>query len=287
MDSHQAFFTTLYDRLTTELDIINEGTKDILALTGLCIDAVARTAAALKQYVLENGFPSVEDEIRFFRSVKPKFYSLLVYYGKVFELELDRPTGSREIEVEYLKKAAAKLFYFYEKHRDFYQYYRAGYTYLDDKYFTRSKDNIISLKWEYGLDTDPNFTTGQDFIVAKIEGNEKLRVYIENALTELQPERGLVENKVYPVKKLVWTASKASLLELVYGLQSVKAFNNGNAELQQIATYFEKLFDVKLGNYHRAFQEIRERKKNRTQFLDDIKRRLIEKMDSMDDNLKH
>lgn len=86
--------------------------------------------------------------------------------------------------------------------------------------------------------------------------------------------------------KLHWTGSKASLIELVYALQCGGVFNNGNADLKQIATYFEQAFDVELGNYYRVFQDFRIRKNSRTQFIDELKKVLEKRMDDTDEHPK-
>jgi hypothetical protein len=48
-----------------------------------------------------------------------------------------------------------------------------------------------------------------------------------------------------------------------------------------LASYFESVFNVDLGDIYRTYLEIRERN-NRTQFLDELKEKLIKKMDEDD-----
>lgn len=276
--------STLYDSLTTELDIINKGSKDILTLAAMCIKTIRQTLVILKNNVLENGFESEAAEILFFKTMKPKFYSLLIYYSKVYSLELNRPIGSKNLAIEYLRREEDKLYFFYEENREFYQYYRANSNHLDDMYFIRKNTNAINPIVLYHFDTDDNFTTSQDFTVSSIMANELVKEYIEEAILQFSKDKNTPVSKEVSTD-LVWTASKASLVELLYGLQSIGVFNNGNVELQQLATVFEMYFNVKLGNYYRGFQEIRIRK-NRTQFLDEVKKKLTEKMDYWDENPK-
>jgi len=89
-----------------------------------------------------------------------------------------------------------------------------------------------------------------------------------------------------PKKKLLWTAPKAALIELLYSLHSAGVFNDSNAEIGQIARYLQTAFGVDLGNYYRAFQEIRIRKSGRTNFIDMLKKKLVERMDYSDDDSK-
>jgi hypothetical protein len=49
-----------------------------------------------------------------------------------------------------------------------------------------------------------------------------------------------------------------------------------------MTSYVENLFDIDLGDIYRTFIEIRSRKGNRVQCLDDIRRKLIARMDESD-----
>ena len=79
---------------------------------------------------------------------------------------------------------------------------------------------------------------------------------------------------------------KSALVELLYALQSAGSCNNGDIDLKQLANHFEHLFNIDLGNYYRIFQEMRIRKMNRTTFLDQLKARLIQRMDETDETPK-
>lgn len=81
------------------------------------------------------------------------------------------------------------------------------------------------------------------------------------------------------LSSLKWTGTKSALIELIYALQSVDAVNNGKADIKQIADSFEHLFNISLGNYYRQFQEIRLRKNGKTNFLDDMREKLIQRLD--------
>ena len=69
METLEKFAAKLYHRLTTKLDIINEGTKDILTLTAKRIETVRQTIVLLKSHVLKTGFKSDAEEILFFKTM--------------------------------------------------------------------------------------------------------------------------------------------------------------------------------------------------------------------------
>lgn len=69
-------------------------------------------------------------------------------------------------------------------------------------------------------------------------------------------------------------------------MQTSGSFIKGTVDLKDLAIGFENLFHTDLENYYRVFQEIRIRKESRTTFLDQLKERLIKRMDEADENPK-
>ena len=73
------------------------------------------------------------DEIFFFKIIKPKFFSKLIYYRKVYNIEMMRPNGQDCVLKNYFINELNQLENFYNKNIDFYKYYRSGSTHLDKK----------------------------------------------------------------------------------------------------------------------------------------------------------
>ena len=82
--------------------------------------------------------------------------------------------------------------------------------------------------------------------------------------------------------KMTWTSQKVSLIELIYAIHSTDVINNGNVDIKEIACIVEQIFKIDLGDYYRAFLEIRMRKKGRTKFLDSLKESLEKRMSEVD-----
>jgi len=96
----------------------------------------------LKEYIRGNKFANQNDEILFFKEIKPSIYSKLIYFIKIFNIESKRPNGSDKSQKKYLLSELNKLELFFSENFEFYQYYRNNMTYLDDKYFVRGKPNV-------------------------------------------------------------------------------------------------------------------------------------------------
>jgi hypothetical protein len=86
-----------------------------------------------------------------------------------------------------------------------------------------------------------------------------------------------------PNVKMTWTGSKVALVELMYALHTEGVFNNGAADLKEIAEYFEHIFEIDLGQYRRVFLEIRARKNDRTKFLTTLNESLQKRMENSDE----
>ncbi|MBV4358791.1 RteC domain-containing protein [Pinibacter aurantiacus] len=229
-------------------------------------------------------FLNQEEEINFFKEIKPRFCSKLIYYLKVYRIETRRPTGSNDTQLKYLHKELGRLTHFFDNNLDFYQYYRSGATYLDEKYFLRGNQDIFLTLDSFHFDSDFNFSTSHDFKVAKIHAHELLRIYLNAAVEDLERKDEPPKSTFTPKQPLQWTAPKAALIELLYALQSAGAFNNGATDVKQVASYLEQVFNIDLGNYYRTLQELRIRKESRTAYLELLIEKLIQRMDQSDES---
>jgi hypothetical protein len=281
-----SFALSQYDQLDAELKTIIQEEENVIIQSDKCIDKILPYISVLKN-ALAAGFTDQAEEIEFFKYIKPRFFSRLIYHVNILKIESKRPTGSHKTQVKYLSKELDKLKTYFDDNSDFYQYYRIGSTHLDDKYFVRNQVNVRLHTDPHVFDYDTNFSTSHDFKMSMILANEMLRGFLNSALIELEQLKFSISKvQEAPKKKLIWTAPKTALIELAYGLQASGAFNNSNADVRQIATYLQSVFNVDLGNYYRTFQEIRIRKSGRTNFIDEMRKKLIRRMDESDENPK-
>ncbi|MBL7706620.1 MAG: RteC domain-containing protein [Taibaiella sp.] len=56
------------------------------------------------------------------------------------------------------------------------------------------------------------------------------------------------------------------------------------ADIRQIISALEGIFKIQLGDFYRVFLNIRIRQSSRTTFMDELKEKLIERMDETDLN---
>lgn len=266
---YQEFISEFETKLET-LELCNE---DILYKAETGIAHTERCIKHLRKKVIEKGFFSIKEEIRFFKHIKPQIFSKLIYYVKLYNIESKRPRSSSKFQVKYLNHQINKLQLYFNDNLEFYHYYRRGATILDEQYFIRGQSDLRSPTESFHFFIDEEFSTCQDCSVATIMAFDMLIVYLQQEIKKLESNTGNPKRK--PMKqssKLFWTGSKTELIELIYALQSSGAINSGTADIKEMASLFEEVFNIDLGNYYHTFIEIRARKCSKTKFLD----RLIE-----------
>ena len=237
----------------------------------------------LKAYVLENPFASVEDEIDFFKLIKPQFYCWKIYaferYGVESWIPRDKTEGKREFLLGELKSIER----FFRLHDFHYQYYRMEGVELDGLFFLREQLSEGSILVPNVADPDPSFATRGDYLFAKFMALEKLASWIQQQILGLD---GLapVDMGLPRAKKLKWTGESINLLEVAYGLYYTGQLNNGKANIIDIVKELEEIFGVNLGRPYRRLAEIRQRKRvSRTKVLDEMGSAILKKLDDEDE----
>ncbi|MBL7886834.1 MAG: RteC domain-containing protein [Flavobacterium sp.] len=273
----------LLSNLNEQLNFIDLEIDNPIKKCEKAIEVILTSIANLKKTVSKNNFKSDTEEIQFFKELKPQFTSKLIYFNMVYKIEMKRPNGGNRILKKYYHNELLKLKLFFDNELEFYQYYRSGSTYLDYKYFQRGKFDIKLALDNYYFETDTTFSTSHDFKVAQILANDLLQLYLENQLIMIENKDTTEKTQRKPNVKMTWTSPKVSLTELIYALHTEGVFNNGAADLKEIAEYFEHIFEIDLGQYRRAFLEIRARKNDKTKFITTLNEALLKRMENSDE----
>jgi hypothetical protein len=276
------FSRTILYELEEKINKISYDYDNPIDMCDKSIEEVVYHLKQLKDYVLANQFETQEDEIKFFKHTKPKFLSKLIYFKKIRKLETRKPVGSEKKQRKYLNKELNKLNIFFSENIDFYNYYRLGSNFLDHKIFIRGDIEINYNLEIFYYEMDHRFSTTHDFKAATILSNEIFQKYIENKIRNLSDNKAVEIKPIMEKPVLKWTESKTSLIELLYALHTQKAFNNGKADIVDIAKHFEKIFDIELGDFYRVWNEIKNRKINKTKFLDTLKENLNKRSEEQD-----
>lgn len=239
----------------------------------------------LREFIHQYTFQDANEEIVFFKNTKPFILSKLIYFNDIYLLELRKPNGSKEVLREYYKKKQTAITEFCNANLDFYQYYRSKATHLDKYYFLREHENY-KLCHNCGMfDKDPLFSTCCDHRVAKMLAYDMLEIYLQQRLQNIEKQEVIEYSRAsLPDNPFRWTAPKVAAIELGYSIYAAGVLNNGNADIKEIMTYIEASFKIDLGDYYRTYLAMRDRKRDRTPFLNSLIQKLLRKMDE-DDNV--
>src|SRR5690606_40105866 len=235
----------------------------------------------MKNHISENGFSSDNEEIEFFKTIKPQILGKLLYYNKVFRIETSSPVMDGKMYFKYFSNELQELKQEFKEHSynsDFYRYYRSGRTDMDHIFFQLGNIDINFGLNSFVFEIDTNFSTYYDYKVAKIISNELLYNYLLSKTTPDESEDLLFVNSRNN-KTLFWSESKNALIELIYALYASGAIANGRTGISQISRVFQSCFNVQLTDIHHAFHRMKDRTGERTLFLKQLISSLEEYMD--------
>ena len=235
----------MLSRINAEIKLLNYD-NDITADDALhMVKFITPLYSQLRKFVSDYVFPTNEDEILFFKEIKPNILDKYLYFSKVYSIEMKCPIGNNEIIKEYLNQELEEL-----------------------------------NRFQY--DRDPLFSTEYDYKIAKILCNEMLRIYLNQRLVKLGNTNQL-EHKLQQLDKYLFrfTGKKAYLIELGYSLVSSGDINNGNVEIKEMMNFLSTIFHIDLGDYYASYIAMKERK-DRTAYLHHLIESLVKRMNEDD-----
>ena len=275
--------TSIFNRYKKSITIIEK--SDLKDLTNLK-KGISISRECLNEFsilVRSKSFPSEKEEILFFKHQKPFVEGRLQYFKKIHNYLLEKPVSGTSKQQKFITNELNKLDNKNCKKLEFVKYYRLNENKLDHLYFLRGIDQL-----ELFVDTshhfkDPQFTTSHDLLVSKIIAQDLLIKFYNNELKILKsekPKNNLENGKPEVLNDLQWTGTKTELTELLYALNASGVLRNGEVEMKKLVMVCKELFNLDLGNIYKTYGEIKAREKDPTKFLDLMKMRLLQKMQS-------
>lgn len=265
----------LDQQLTSIIPLVEE---DPIQNCSLAINILMESYEKLRAAYI-NQKTSQEEEIDFFKNDKPKLTSQIIYFNEIYTIESNKPVASEKTIRKYYTNQLKKQEQFFIDNAEFYRYYRKGNQYLDEKYFLRNQQDSRCVMDSLYFQIDKLFATSHDYKVAQILAFEKVQIYLIAKLKKSTKSKNSNHEKA-----LKWTGSKVGIIELIYALHTEGVFNHGVADIREIVQGFSKAFDIDLGQFHRTFYEITNRKSERTKFISLLKENLIKRMNQVDEH---
>jgi hypothetical protein len=272
------FTQKLHDQLLSKLEELDRN-YDPQNLEDLRLDLITTAIEKIKQKLKAHVFASDKDEIFFFKSILPRTLSLYIYYSHVMEWDCMEKKGSEKATYEFYDSIFTKAENLRKEQKEFYDYCRNGKTDLDRIYFLRNSPMNKEKEYQIISIMDPASPTIYCGLRARFLAYSRLEHELHKGVQET---RQTTSTAVDDSNKLTWTLSKISLVEMIYALKEAKAFNHGKADVKVITEYFERIFNIHIGNVYRSFQEIMSRKTGYTLFLDILKEGYVKKIDDIE-----
>lgn len=279
----QDFINDILRKIDNESENIDIYGCNVIEDSIKMVEYIQSLMSELRNYIVKNPFQSKQDEILFFKELKPEVQSKLFYYSRIYRIESKCPNGSNTVIKKYLNDELDSLKFYFDRHLDFYQYYRSKSTHFDNYYFVRGKTNIRLCTDSSIFEKDHSFSTGYDYKIAKILSNEMLRIYLNKRLIGIERMDELCNKRIFYTKTSIqFTGKKAALVEIGYALACSGDLNYGNASIKEIMDSLSSLFNIDLGDYYHTYITMKDRKKDRTLYLNFLIQALTKRMDEDD-----
>lgn len=261
-------YAKIIGNLEKELKKIDLTNNDTIIKAEKSITVINVSLKELRKAVTATPFNSKQEEIEFFKKMKPEIVSKLIYFVSIFDIESKRPKGGDKEQKKYFNAEIKKFQDYFNNNHVFYQYFIGGETYSDKKYFLRKNKSIRIHIDCFGSFTDDDFAANLDTTFAKFMGYGLAIQYFQNEIEKLflNPNENQQQTKAFK-SNLIWTGNKVDAVETVYGLHASGVINHGKADIKEVAEVFEFAFNIDLGDFYRAFSEIKSRKNVIPKFL--------------------
>ncbi len=277
-------YINYFNEFEREYEVLKNTSDDVLTVSLEIIHYIEKKLKELHKWLKNHIFKTLQEEIYFFKELKPRMVSKLLFYKELLKLEASLPPSKKKKKKHYEELLTA-IHQYVITNKDFYEYYRSRTSFRDEDLFVRHCYKDI-IRYDCCLiNFDSKLSTSHDFNVATIIANDMFTSYLENKLDELNAKCKF--NSTQIDHKFNWTGTKVDLTEIVYGFQAAGSINNGNFDLKELAIFLGTMFNVEIdSNLYGNYSDIKSRKVSKTRFINTMSDKLIKKMDNEDSKKK-
>lgn len=250
-------YINYFNEFEREYEQIKKASEDVLTVSLEIIHFIETKLNEMFNWLKKHVFKNYQEEIYFFKELKPRMVSKLLYYKELFNLESSLPPSKKNKRKHY-DKLLSNIHQYGVNNKEFYQYYRSRTTVKDEDFFVRRSYKNIVRDDCCLINYDSKLCTSHDYNVAIIIANDMLTSYLENKLDELN---GTTTGYNPMNNKITWTGTKIEMAEMIYGLHYKQMLNNGNIDIKEIARGFSIAFNIDFDEkaLYRCLQDIKKR----------------------------
>jgi len=244
------FSDRLYADLNKDLNALVLEEDQLIKRLEKSIHVCLKYLRKLKDYCKLNDPGTPAEEIVFFKNIKPKFKSQLIFYQSLLNIEIRKPIGDGKVVSDYFANEIKILYHFFESNLSFYQYVRTQATYLDEYYFVRGNYDVHLDPDQCVIDFDPTFSTTHDHKLAQVLASELMQEHLEQSTLKISQKDAIMQLDS-EFRDFDWKQTKCALIELIYSWHATEAF--GKKNLKSIVKFIEKSFNISLGNFYDTY----------------------------------
>ena len=276
-------YRELLDDFEIRLERAKTGASNPIREAINCIEICRDFLDQLRTTVEGKGFESEIKEIEFFRNVKTRPLSLLVYYTEVRNFEFHIPQWDNLAKLNHIMVELERIQSFMQECRDFRFYMQNGAIHLDDRYFTRKFLNQAPPSLAAPYFRDSVFNTSHDQLWATIKGFSLYGAYLDKRETQIktgqaQEIAGESNGDFYR-----FTKPATAAMELIYAMKLAGFINNGDFEIKGFVEYFSRTFGIDIKDPYGLFKQITQRKSNRVKYLQSLVDALLVELNIRDE----
>ena len=268
------FSERLYADLSRELNEFVLEEDNAIKRLEKSVHSCLKYLKRLKEFCKEHDPVTPAEQIEFFKKIKPKFKSRLIFYQSLLNIETRKPIGEEQAICAYLANELKILHHFFESNLAFYQYIRTEATYLDEYYFVRGVYDVHLDPDQCVIDFDPAFSTTHDHKLAQVVASELLQDQLQQDILRITQREAIAQTDA-EFRDFDWKQTKCALIELIYSWHATDAF--GKKSLKSIAKFIERAFNVSLGNFYDTYDWLCGRS-SPTIYIDEMKEAFLLRM---------
>lgn len=256
-------YEVFFNELEKEFTRLEDSETEPLLQAQTVLSFLEEKLKLLNKWLKYHVFETPEEEIYFFKFLKPSFVSKIIFYKSVLKTESHVPINKKE-KLKYFNRSLNKIHDLTVENHIFFTYFRTASSFKDNDYFLRKTYKDIIQDDLMLLNFDSKISTSHDYLMAQMLSAATLTKYFEERIDQIQNKASF-----YPIKTYQWGGTQTDFVEIVYVLHYFRVINNGNLCIKEFAINLGKFLNVEINanKVYDTFQKIKGRKTDPTKFL--------------------
>lgn len=175
-------YLKLYNALIDELIVAEIGNKSLLEKSEQGYQAAVRYWQMAENEIKGKGFVSEEEEITFYKTIKPLFTARIEFYSLLYQAVLFKPADA-EKEIIFWQNELRRVVVFRSANAEFIQYYENCNTEYDEQYYLRKNSPPPDPQW-YRIYNSAGYTVSKDAQTAAVIAHSLYHQFIQMQLVQ-------------------------------------------------------------------------------------------------------